>query len=241
MNERWTIGELAAECGLTVRALRHFEDVGLLGDVRRTSAGQRTYDRPDVERVYRVVALRSLGLPLARIASALESPAALRESLTGQLAQLDRQLADLTALRSQVAQLLDRTAVSIEELTQMIRRTVISQEILHEYLGDAERAHLAQRATELGAAGHRSLDVDYPRLYRAAQVHFDRGVTPDAPAMQAIAAELEHLASAWAAGPDASDSVQRMWAERSADIAGRDYHDLAEYVRAARAHYREGG
>jgi hypothetical protein len=29
-----------------------------------------------------------------------------------------------------------------------------------------------------------------------------------------------------------------MWAERSADLTGRDYGALAEYVRSARAHYR---
>jgi DNA-binding transcriptional MerR regulator len=238
MDQRWTIGELADECGLTVRALRHFEELGLLGDIGRTSGGRRSYDRADVERVYRVVALRSLGLPLARIAAALESPAALRESLSGQLAQLDRQLADLTALRGQVAQLLDHTTVSIEELTRMIRRTVISQEILHEYLSDAEQTQLAQRGAELGAAGQRDLSVEYPRLYRAAQVQLDRGTAPDDPAMQQIAAELEHLADAWAPGSGASDTVQRMWAERSADITGHDYGDLAEYVRTARAHYR---
>jgi DNA-binding transcriptional MerR regulator len=238
MERRWTIGELADECGHTVRALRHFEQVGLLGHIRRTSGGQRSYDRADVERVYCVVALRSLGLPLARIAAALESPAALHESLSGQLAQLDRQLADLTALRGQVARLLDHTAVSIEELIRMIRRTVISQEILHEYLSDAEQAQLAQRAAELGAVGQRDLTVEYPRLYRAAQAQLDRGAAPNAPATQEIAAELERLAAAWTPNPGASDTVQRMWAERSADITGHDYGDLAEYVRAARAHHR---
>ena len=238
MDQRWTIGELAAECGLTVRALRHFEELGLLGDIRRTTGGQRSYDREDVERVYHVVALRSLGVPLAGIATALESPAALRESLTAQQAQLDRQLADLTALRTQVAQLLAQTTISIEELTHMIRRTVVSQEILHEYLDDAERAHLTHRAQVLGVAGQRTLDVDYPQLYRAAQVQLDRGTAPDAAPMQEIAARLEQLGDGWAAGPQASDKVQRMWAERGADIAARDYRDLAEYVRAARAHYR---
>jgi DNA-binding transcriptional MerR regulator len=244
-DRTWTIGELAAECGLTVRALRHFEDAGLLGGIGRTSGGRRVYARADVERVYRIVALRSLGLPLALIAVALESPTALEQALAAQLAQLDRQVADLTDLRPQLQRLIGRRSeepITIEELMFMIRRTAVSQEILHEYLDDADRARLAQRSAELGPDAAHSVDVEYPRLYRAAQDQMARGVAPDAPPMQAIAGELEALAGQWrtdpADGVQTSLKVQRMWAERSEEIAGRDYTELAEYVLAARAHYR---
>lgn len=238
-RQTWTIGELAAECGLTVRALRHFEDVGLLGEIRRTGGGRRSYDRAGVERVYRVLALRSLGLPLAQIAAALESPTALGAALADQLAALDRQLTALAALRSQLADLVERPEpVTTKELTLMIRHTAVAQEILHEYLDDADRAHLAQRAADLGADAARMIEIEYPRLYRAAQQQLEHGVAPEAPEMQAIAGELEALAGRWAADGAASDNVQRMWAERSAEITGHDYSTVAEYVRAARAHYR---
>ena len=114
----WTIGELAAECGLTVRALR------------------------------------SLGLPLAQIAVALESPTALEHALSAQLTQLDRQLTDLAELRTQLQRLVGRRSqetITIEELMTMIRKTAVSQEILHEYLDEADRIRLAQRAEALAA------------------------------------------------------------------------------------------
>src|SRR5262245_65992476 len=99
-RQSWTIGELAAECGLTVRALRHFEDKGLLRAVARTSGGHRTYGRSDVEQVYRIVALRALGLPLAQVGAALDSAPALEQSMVDQMAQGREELEQLVVLRA---------------------------------------------------------------------------------------------------------------------------------------------
>ena len=60
-GRRRKIGELAAATGLTVRALRHFDDVGLLCPAERSPAGHRWYTGDDVRRLYRIVALRQLG------------------------------------------------------------------------------------------------------------------------------------------------------------------------------------
>lgn len=65
MNEtRWKVGELAAETGLTVRTLHHWDELGLLTPSERTGAGYRLYSDADVRRLYRIVALRGLGLSL---------------------------------------------------------------------------------------------------------------------------------------------------------------------------------
>jgi DNA-binding transcriptional MerR regulator len=66
------IGELAARAGLTVRTLHHYDQIGLVRASERTEAGHRCHSEADVRRLYQVVALRSLGVPLARIARALE-------------------------------------------------------------------------------------------------------------------------------------------------------------------------
>jgi len=60
----WKIGELAHETGLTVRALHHYDRLGLLRVASRTEGGHRTYTQDDVRRLHRIVALRSLGIGL---------------------------------------------------------------------------------------------------------------------------------------------------------------------------------
>jgi DNA-binding transcriptional MerR regulator/uncharacterized glyoxalase superfamily protein PhnB len=70
----WRVGELAKATGLTVRALHHYDQIGLLQPSRRTPAGHRIYDPADVARLYRISLLRRLGFPLNQIASVLDNP-----------------------------------------------------------------------------------------------------------------------------------------------------------------------
>jgi len=65
-RRRWRVGELARATGLTVRTLHHYESIGLLVP-SRTEGHQRLYDDHDARRLYRICALRDLGLSLAEI------------------------------------------------------------------------------------------------------------------------------------------------------------------------------
>ena len=69
----WKIGELAQRTGLTVRTLHHYDEIGLLSPAERSDGGHRVYDEAGVQRLYRIVSLRSLGFPLDAIAQALDS------------------------------------------------------------------------------------------------------------------------------------------------------------------------
>jgi DNA-binding transcriptional MerR regulator len=67
----WSVGQLSRATGVTVRALHHYDEIGLLAPSPRTDAGHRRYSDDDLPRLYRIVALRSLGLGLLEIADAL--------------------------------------------------------------------------------------------------------------------------------------------------------------------------
>jgi len=73
-DQAWKVGTLAKATGLTVRALHHYDHIGLLSPSMRTTAGHRLYTADDVARLYRIRLLRSLGFPLEQIASVLEDP-----------------------------------------------------------------------------------------------------------------------------------------------------------------------
>ena len=64
------IGELAEAAGVSVRALRYYEEKGLLTSERNTG-GQRTYVAADVERVRFLQALYAVGMPSKAIAEVL--------------------------------------------------------------------------------------------------------------------------------------------------------------------------
>jgi MerR family transcriptional regulator, thiopeptide resistance regulator len=73
-QQAWKVGALARATGLTIRALHHYDHIGLLSPSLRTAAGHRLYTAEDVARLYRVSLLRRLGFPLEQISSVLEDP-----------------------------------------------------------------------------------------------------------------------------------------------------------------------
>lgn len=104
-----TVGDLARRSGLTVRTLHHFDQIGLLRPAARSAAGYRLYGRDDVARLHGIQALRQLGLPLQQIAAVLDGDGgALPLVVARQIHALDAQIAQASALRSQLGLLMDR-------------------------------------------------------------------------------------------------------------------------------------
>lgn len=104
-------GELARLAGVTVRALRHYHQVGVLAEPARRSNGYREYDVHDLIRVLRITRLASLGIPLERMPGLLDDTSddagALLDELDAEMAgQIDR----LTRQRDLIARLRDHNA-----------------------------------------------------------------------------------------------------------------------------------
>ncbi|NYE61433.1 DNA-binding transcriptional MerR regulator [Duganella sp. 1224] len=98
------IGELATRSGLTVRALHHYDDIGLLKPSARADSGYRLYNRDDVERLHKIQALRKFGMSLADIGTFLASPdAQFADIVAQQIAALDQQIKQASALRERLS------------------------------------------------------------------------------------------------------------------------------------------
>ena len=100
----FTVGELSRLTGLTVRALHHYDEIGLVRPSQRTAAGYRLYDEADALRLQQVMVLRELGVPLDQIGAAIDAAAdraALlrthRAALVDKRGRLDRMLAAVDA------------------------------------------------------------------------------------------------------------------------------------------------
>ena len=66
-EETWTISQLAEEFGVTLRTIRHYEDVGLLSPARRGT--QRVYDTRQRIRLQLVLRGKRLGFSLPEIST----------------------------------------------------------------------------------------------------------------------------------------------------------------------------
>jgi DNA-binding transcriptional MerR regulator len=77
-REQVRIEVAAQRSGLTKRAIRYYEELGLIRPTGRSESGHRRYTPADIRRLEKIRALReTVGLPLLEIQQLLEAEAAL--------------------------------------------------------------------------------------------------------------------------------------------------------------------
>ena len=101
-----TIGQLASYAGVTIRAVRHYHQIGLLQEPQRNGSGYRTYDAVAVVRLIRIRTLAEAGVPLARVRELLDAdPQTFAAATTEIDRQLRTQIRALQEHRRRIAQL----------------------------------------------------------------------------------------------------------------------------------------
>jgi DNA-binding transcriptional MerR regulator len=184
------IGELARRTGLTVRALRHYDDIALLVPSERSSGGYRLYGRKDVARLYRIQALRRLDLSLADIQGLLDDPAGgISEVVAQQVAQLDREILQASALRTHLLRVQDQLQASEEPGIDDWLLALESMVAGSKYFSDDEQRTLKKQRdgfTDAAAPERAELSAWLQRLVAA-------GVSPEDPEAQALARRWREL------------------------------------------------
>ena len=115
--EALKVGEVARRTGLTVRALHHYDEVGLLRPSLHTESGHRLYTAADLARLQQVLSLRHLGFSLEEIRACLDRPGfSLAEVLGMHLARLREQIELQQRLRLRLETLSARLRAAGEEI-----------------------------------------------------------------------------------------------------------------------------
>jgi DNA-binding transcriptional MerR regulator len=101
-----TISQLAGYVGVTVRAVRHYHQRGLLAEPERDASGYRRYGADAVINLIRIKTLADAGVPLARIDDVLAAgPAEFSRAIAGIDAALEQRIRDLRKHRQRIAAL----------------------------------------------------------------------------------------------------------------------------------------
>ena len=98
MPATWTITELAGEFGVTLRTLRHYEDVGLLSPERRGTT--RVFHQRDRVRLELILRGKRLGFTLPEIATIVD----MYDDKPGEAGQLRYLLEQIEVRREELAQ-----------------------------------------------------------------------------------------------------------------------------------------
>ncbi|MFC9077856.1 MerR family transcriptional regulator [Streptomyces sp. NPDC007148] len=100
----YSVGQVSAFAGVTVRTLHHYDKAGLLSPSGRSHAGYRLYSEADLVRLQQILFYRELGFSLDQIAAIFKDPQAnALEQLRARQRQLSEEIARLQRL-AEVAQ-----------------------------------------------------------------------------------------------------------------------------------------
>lgn len=109
------IGELAEQAGISTKAIRYYEQVGILARPARTASGYRSYDQAALGRLGFVRAAQAVGLTLGEIRQVIafrdngQAPCQhVTDLLQRHAADLDRRIQELQQLRGELRQLATR-------------------------------------------------------------------------------------------------------------------------------------
>ena len=105
------IGELAENSGLSLRTIRHYDEVGLLKPSARSEGGFRLYSQDDLSRLLLIRRMKPLGYSLEEMTELLR----IIDTLTG-----DLPVADTAMVRMELDRFIDETVSRREKLRAQV-------------------------------------------------------------------------------------------------------------------------
>jgi DNA-binding transcriptional MerR regulator len=247
---QWSIGELARACGVTVRTLHHYDEIGLLSAGQRTAFGHRRYTEEDVRRLYRIRALQMLGLPLADVGAALATPAddmaSLRILLEQQLLHMSRHAEQVQAVQNRLRDLLSRIDSSRIEGAAMpapeqFMSTLEMITVLENHFTPVQRQELADRRAELGSDRIEAAKARWAALVEEGLRHVENGTPVSDPSVREWVRTWDEIGSMFHSGEQTKAAARSMWQENmaalSADLpwSSEQLAGLLAYLQKARA------
>ncbi|HEY2295215.1 MAG TPA: MerR family transcriptional regulator [Thermoanaerobaculia bacterium] len=233
----WKVGELAKRTGVSVRALHHYDEIGLLSPSHRSEAGYRLYTEVDVARLQQIRSLRALGFSLEESRDFLKRPEVTPDRvLRLHIAHLKEQIAAQQGLADRLEQVARRwrsdQKVPTEEFLQIIEVT----NMIGKYYTPEQMEQLKQRGEMLGEGHIHQVEAEWPELMAKVQAEMDKGTDPADERVQALARRWKELVEEFTGGdPGIAKSVGRMWQEETT-IHGMDtgnMRSLMGYVQKA--------
>ena len=187
------VGELAKRTGLTVRALHHYDSIGLLRPSGRSDSGYRLYSRDDVARLYSIQTLRRMGLPLAEVAQLLDGAVVtLPVILARQIGTLDQEIAQAQALRERLGVMQILLAGGGQPEIDDWLASLSMMNTYEQYFSAGELKLVFER--------WKRSEAEWPPLLRAVRDAMERGVPADSIELQPLARRWMDVSARWLNG-----------------------------------------
>ncbi|KOG35401.1 MerR family transcriptional regulator [Streptomyces resistomycificus] len=241
----YSVGQVAGFAGVTVRALHHYDDIGLLVPSERSHAGHRRYNDADLDRLQQILFYRELGFPLDEVAALLDDPAAdPRAHLRRQHELLTARIEKLQKMAAAVEHAMEARKMGIN-LTPEEKFEVFGDKDPEQYSEEAEQrwggteayAESQRRAANYTKDDWKRIQAEVNSWGERYNALMDAGEPPAGEAAMGMAEEHRQHICTWFY--ECSYELHRCLGEMYvADERFREFYDsmrpgLAEHLRAA--------
>jgi DNA-binding transcriptional MerR regulator len=217
----YRVREFAELTGVTVRALHHYDRLGLLRPCLRSSRGYRLYGEQDLVRLEQIVVLKFLGLPLKEIQKLLKGDSVMVDIL-------QRQQAVLTEKRKQ----LDTAICAIERAKRSLESTgrpdyTLFNQIIQEiemqndtewsekYYSPEAKAKVESRKALWSPELQEKASRQWSELFADIEAALAAGENPSGPKAQVLAARWKELVAGFTGSdPEIQKGLNKMWADQ---------------------------
>ena len=220
MNQTYLPHEFAKRAGVTIRALHHYDRLGLLKPSGRTAAGYRVYSDRDFARLEQIVALKFIGFPLSQIRDLLHRKDL---DLSAMLRQQRRSIAEKRDHLDRAIRAIERaeeTVASGQKSDWEVFRKIIEviqmqtrKDWMKKYYTEAQLADLRKRwSPEVQAESERG----WAALAKDTEAAISRGEDPSGETGQQLALRRQKLLEQFTGGdPDMEKNLQRLYADKA--------------------------
>lgn len=221
-KELYHAQEFARLAGVTVRALHHYDRLGLLRPKQRSAAGYRLYSNRDFARLEQIVVLKFLGMPLRQIRSLLAAESRLSEALRRQqivLAEKRRQIDRAIQAISNAQSSFGPSGGQDWRLLQFVIQEIEMQNSMDwskKYYSPEAQAKVDERKKLWSPELQERVSREWAQLFADIESAIGANESPAGAKAGALAARWKKLLEGFTGGdPEIQKGLNKMWADQA--------------------------
>ena len=220
MNRTYQPHEFAQRAGVTIRALHHYDRLGLLQPSGRTATGYRVYSDRDLVRLEQIVALKFIGFSLSQIRDLLNRKdldvlSALREQrriIAQKREHLDRAIRAIERAEQTVAAGDQTDWEPFRKIIEVIQMQTRKDWMKKYYTGEQLNDLRKRWSPEVQAESERG----WNNLARDVEQAIARGETPEGETGRTLAERRQKLLDMFTGGdPGIAANLQKLYADKA--------------------------
>jgi DNA-binding transcriptional MerR regulator len=213
------VGEVAKKTGMSVRALHHYDEIGLLSPSHRSEAGYRLYTLQDLLQLQKIKSLSQLGFTLEAIKNILKNAETPLLSVLQQHIQI---LSDKIEQQQVLIRRLQKLANTLEQNQEpsitLIYETLKETIMFEKYYTEDQLNTLSERKKQFSANDFKQVEQEWQDIFNQFTKLFQEKKPASCPEAQELAKRSQKLISMFTGGdPAMEQSLKTMYETEGAD------------------------